>query len=808
LAEQTATINDAGQFVNAGGAGASWSDAFSYDTRSNLVKRVDTRGVVTNYDYQLNGVPDPLNRLQSLSYDKTGADTSNPIAGVASVLMEYMSTGDKTRVSRITTTNIAAEDYYYDNYGRKNGYQVTLAGSPTNLIKTNFFFDTVNRLTEIQYPNQYGTTNSQRKTVGLFYDQASRLAEVQVQLNTHLSEIVYNPMSQITQAKTGAASGNADIETYGYDNQTGLLTNQIVSKANTGQQLLNLSYGYNRGNSNGSLNGKTGQLTQIVDNRDGNKNRIYDFDTLGRLKTAKGGAAAGAVGAAANWTQNYSYDRYGNRETVMASGITANSIAVPTDGIPTLSYNRPSNRINTLGYEYDLAGNQTRGQNQSGQWLRYEYDAAGRLVSVKNDVGNPITSNTYGSSRQRLYALDHATGEYTIYAWGGSSVLAEYTAQSSNVALFNWRKSYFYAGRRLLSTISNNGQGGEVTEFHHPDRLGTKLVTNNSANISFEQSTLPFGTYLSAESSGATNQVFTSYDRSAYTGLDYAVNRTYNSGQSRFTQVDPLGLGAISFDNPQSLNMYAYVQNNPIDFIDPLGLYEACIHQTMTAFLGRAAGLSAEVADKIAYYTGDGKGGADSDEFAATSAKNFAKCQIGRGPSVTTHFPNAGQLAANKHNYKFYMSKEDYQNAGFMIHSIEDAVGAHFGYSNVGCLGHATDLATLSNPHDTDRLIGDSKFINAANQVLQAMSGNLTAKLTPTQVKDLIKAIKDACGDKFPLKIEEPQVSSNGGGGGGGGNEEGGNISRDYDPFRSLEWLLFMSWVEQNRRAEQDRRRM
>ncbi len=70
-----------------------------------------------------------------------------------------------------------------------------------------------------------------------------------------------------------------------------------------------------------------------------------------------------------------------------------------------------------------------------------------------------------------------------------------------------------------------------------------------------------------------SNQRFTSYDRSEDTGLDYAVNRTYNSGQSRFTTVDPIGMASASIGDPQSLNLFVYVTNNPVDFVDPSGLY-------------------------------------------------------------------------------------------------------------------------------------------------------------------------------------------------------------------------------------------
>jgi RHS repeat-associated protein len=136
-----------------------------------------------------------------------------------------------------------------------------------------------------------------------------------------------------------------------------------------------------------------------------------------------------------------------------------------------------------------------------------------------------------------------------------------------------WSKSYLYLGARLLATLQPNGSGGEFTQFYHPDRLGTRLITNAQDTSVQEQVTLPFGTALDAESTGSTNRRFTSYDRSASTGLDYAVNRHYDSQQGRFTQVDPIGMGAASLDNPQTLNLYAYCGNDPINHTDPNGLF-------------------------------------------------------------------------------------------------------------------------------------------------------------------------------------------------------------------------------------------
>ena len=98
-------------------------------------------------------------------------------------------------------------------------------------------------------------------------------------------------------------------------------------------------------------------------------------------------------------------------------------------------------------------------------------------------------------------------------------------------------------------------------------------MTNQQGGTAYEQVHLPFGTALNAESSLTTNNKrFTSYDRSSATGLDYAINRTYDSKQGRFTTVDPIGMQAASLVSPQTLNMYTYCANDPINYTDPSGL--------------------------------------------------------------------------------------------------------------------------------------------------------------------------------------------------------------------------------------------
>jgi RHS repeat-associated protein len=63
-------------------------------------------------------------------------------------------------------------------------------------------------------------------------------------------------------------------------------------------------------------------------------------------------------------------------------------------------------------------------------------------------------------------------------------------------------------------------------------------------------------------------QKFGSKERDAETGLDYFVARYYSSVQGRFTVPDSFG---GSGSNPQTLNLYAYVRNNPLKYVDPTG---------------------------------------------------------------------------------------------------------------------------------------------------------------------------------------------------------------------------------------------
>ena len=67
-----------------------------------------------------------------------------------------------------------------------------------------YFYDSLDRLTGIRHPPQYGMAGVPRKFVSYEYDVASRLKGLKVDGADHASQLVYNAASQPTSLKVGA----------------------------------------------------------------------------------------------------------------------------------------------------------------------------------------------------------------------------------------------------------------------------------------------------------------------------------------------------------------------------------------------------------------------------------------------------------------------------------------------------------------------------------------------------------------------------------------------------------------------------
>jgi RHS repeat-associated protein len=80
----------------------------------------------------------------------------------------------------------------------------------------------------------------------------------------------------------------------------------------------------------------------------------------------------------------------------------------------------------------------------------------------------------------------------------------------------------------------------------------------------------PFGEpYATA---GTSDTSFTGPEQDTISGLYDFLYRRLSQTQGRWTSPDPSGLGAVSLENPQSFNRYAYVMNRSSELVDPKGL--------------------------------------------------------------------------------------------------------------------------------------------------------------------------------------------------------------------------------------------
>jgi RHS repeat-associated protein len=584
LAEKNGTLSAGGVY----GQG-SYSDVFIFDPATgNLAAHVDARGVKTNLSYETGG----LNRLLSVSFDTSGVgDPTQAVASVPTVSFTYAASGDLTRVATRTASGVATETFGYDPFGRLGSDQVILAARSSYPLETDYAYDTMDRLIAVTYPVPYGFSTA-RRIVSTPIGVDGRLKQVLVDAaqTPHATGITYTPSGSVATATIGIANQYQGAEVYTYEASSGLLLAQTVQ--GNGNSLLNLTYSYTHqkyGAAPGSGAYRTGQVVSVANGVNSFEGRSYTYDTLSRLVGAAGGNLIGTT----DWTQTYSYDRYGNRLDVSATGSAAGSGGpIPVDGLPTTGFGPDSqnNRITDAGWVYDDEGNVLRGRVGTSVWEQFSYDAAGRLAAVCQDsgvdssgkllkpcltaqgaTGSPvIESYKYGVDRERL-AVQSGTDANArqYYARANGVVVMVYAETDGAPTSPQYSKSTVFLGGRLLSSATPAGNT-ETWQFYHPDRLGTRLIV--TAGTAKEQGTLPFGTEIPAESTGSTNYRFTSYDRNEETALDYAMNRYYAAPQGRYIQVDPIAQKSSTAGDPQSMNLYCYGKNDPINATDPSGL--------------------------------------------------------------------------------------------------------------------------------------------------------------------------------------------------------------------------------------------
>lgn len=465
------------------------------------------------YDYQKQVATQQINPLASTITNAYlhGALSSRSLDTLGRIgSMTYNAAGAMTTA---TYANGYAETVAYDAYYRPLGFQLQLNTTP--IWKNGSF---ANAGTPYQY------------------DGAGNILSIGNMMTTALPDaFTYDALSRLTAATVRKGTAQAHTYAYQYDGY-----GDLVGRAESAQGQASLS---------AFLTGPCG---------------------VGAAEAAEYGKALGftaTIGTGINGPNN-------RLATVTRGGtLTVGGTAFVTGMTQT-----------SATMAYDGNGNVT----DDGTFT-YVYDPLNRLVAVKaKTAGTPMVAQYYydAAGERAAMVAYNAGGTATTFTQtlrNGSEALYEKSWDLPGWTVVNTEKVYLMAGGKMAVTRQTAYSTTTTYTYYGTDHLGTvrSTVTLTSAGVA-QPATFhdyePFGVGIP----GAT--LYTSPSTHRYTGqerdglydpatastgyLDYMHYRFYGGNIGRFMKPDNV-LGNIM--NPQSLNLYSYVNNNPLNYNDPTG---------------------------------------------------------------------------------------------------------------------------------------------------------------------------------------------------------------------------------------------
>jgi RHS repeat-associated protein len=296
----------------------------------------------------------------------------------------------------------------------------------------------------------------------------------------------------------------------------------------------------------GTTPGNNGNVYQIANKQDDNRTQNFLYDHLNRVQQANTNGP--------NWGQFFQIDPWGNLTNVLA--VTGKTLYGGFNAAPANTKNQlPS------AFSYDAAGNTL--SDPRGNALTY--DSENRIAT---DAG---VTYTYDGDGERV---QKSSG--TLY-WGGGSgddALAE-SDLSGNISA----EYIFFNGQR----VARVDRPSLKVHYFVDDQLGSSrlLVTPLTASTATVEEDLDYTPYgIVANGTAVDHYEFNGKERDAESNLDEFGARYYASPFGRFMTPDwaakPTDVPYANFGNPQSLNLYSYVQNNPTTVGDPDGHVDPC----------------------------------------------------------------------------------------------------------------------------------------------------------------------------------------------------------------------------------------
>jgi RHS repeat-associated protein len=273
---------------------------------------------------------------------------------------------------------------------------------------------------------------------------------------------------------------------------------------------------------------------------------------------------------------DYGFDDNGNRTTHRigpASPLRGQSWpclgALPAGGDVTVSGSYDAqDRMTAYGtctYDYTRNGELTRRvDSATSSTTEYDYDEFGNLRRVVLPDTRVITYHIDGLNRRVGKSINGVRQWGLLYA-NQLEPVAELDAAGNVVA------SFLYADRRHVpSLMLKGGQTYRIVADH----LGSVRLVVNIATGAIAQRMAydEYGNVVEDTNPGFQPFGYAGglYDRD--TGLVRFGARDYDAVAGRWTAKDPIGFSG------KSLNLYAYVDSNPLNFIDPSGLTQSDVN--------------------------------------------------------------------------------------------------------------------------------------------------------------------------------------------------------------------------------------
>ncbi len=194
----------------------------------------------------------------------------------------------------------------------------------------------------------------------------------------------------------------------------------------------------------------------------------------------------------------------------------------------------------------------------NGQYFTYEYNEFNQLAKIYDTEGNLIEEYGYDHEGIRIKKIEYYSDSSNVTTYYPFPELVSKVNSSTTENTY-----YYFLDGDIIARDDPNGS----RYYYHNDHLGSHtLVTDSSGSVVEETEYKPFGGVLSG---GEADFLYTGKELDD-TNLYYFGARYYNTEMRQFTQPDTI---IPDLYNPQSLNRYSYVLNNPYKYVDPTGHY-------------------------------------------------------------------------------------------------------------------------------------------------------------------------------------------------------------------------------------------